>query len=125
MWLSLPDGRRRHIQRPPRLHLNRPFPRDEGAIRARSGPPTRRARAYHNEAPVGRAVRDSGVVSAPQLCIRYLLQKGAVMLPKATKTPHIEQNTQLDFEISAADMGTLDAMRNTETPEDATEFRWS
>ena len=26
-------------------------------------------------------------VSAPQLCIRYLLQKGAIVLPKATKTP--------------------------------------
>ncbi len=64
-------------------------------------------------------------VSAPQLCIRYLLQHGAVVLPKATKTPHIEQNAELDFEISAADMGTLDAMRNTDKHEDAMEFRWS
>ena len=28
-------------------------------------------------------------VSAPQLCIRYLLQRGAVVLPKATTTAHI------------------------------------
>jgi diketogulonate reductase-like aldo/keto reductase len=63
-------------------------------------------------------------VSAPQLCIRYLLPKSAVVLPKATKTPHIHQNAELDFEISAADMSVLDAMRNTEKHEDAMEFRW-
>ncbi|MEU8607394.1 aldo/keto reductase [Actinoplanes sp. NPDC048791] len=64
-------------------------------------------------------------VSAPQLCIRYLLQKGAVVLPKATRTAHIEQNAQLDFEISPADMSILDAMRDTDKHEDAMEFRWS
>ena len=64
-------------------------------------------------------------VSAPQLCIRYLLQQGAVVLPKATKTSHIKQNAELDFEISAADMGVLDAMRDTEKHEDAVKFRWS
>ena len=64
-------------------------------------------------------------VSAPQLSIRYLLQKGAVVLPKATKTAHIEQNADLDFEISAADMGDLDAMRDTDKHQDAMEFRWS
>jgi diketogulonate reductase-like aldo/keto reductase len=63
-------------------------------------------------------------VSAPQLCIRYLPQKGAVVLPKATKTAHIQQNAELDFEISAADMSVLDAMRDTEKHEDAIEFRW-
>jgi diketogulonate reductase-like aldo/keto reductase len=36
-------------------------------------------------------------VSAPQLCIRYLLQKGAVVLPKATKTPHIKQKDAMEF----------------------------
>lgn len=64
-------------------------------------------------------------VSAPQLCIRYLLQKGAVVLPKATSEPHIQQNAELDFEISADDMATLDAMRDTEKHKDAMEFRWS
>jgi diketogulonate reductase-like aldo/keto reductase len=58
-------------------------------------------------------------VSAPQLCVRYLLHKGAVVLPKATSTAHIEQNAQLDFEISAADLATLDAMRNTDKQPDA------
>ena len=64
-------------------------------------------------------------VSAPQLCIRFLLQKGAVVLPKATTTAHIEQNAQLDFEISADDMAVLDAMRDTDKHRDAMEFRWS
>jgi diketogulonate reductase-like aldo/keto reductase len=64
-------------------------------------------------------------VSAPQLCIRFLLQKGAVVLPKATTTAHIEQNANLDFEIAADDMAVLDAMRDTDKHEDATEFRWS
>ncbi len=58
-------------------------------------------------------------VSAPQLCIRYLLQKGAVVLPKATSTPYIKQNAELDLEISAADMTMLDAMRETDQHEDA------
>ncbi len=58
-------------------------------------------------------------VSAPQLCIRYLLQEGAVVLPKATSTPHIKQNAELDLEISAADMAVLDAMRETDQHEDA------
>jgi diketogulonate reductase-like aldo/keto reductase len=64
-------------------------------------------------------------VSAPQLCIRYLLQEGAVVLPKATKTAHIQQNAELDFEISAADMRVLDAMRDTDKHQDAMEVRWS
>ncbi|GAA0911801.1 hypothetical protein Vau01_103690 [Virgisporangium aurantiacum] len=64
-------------------------------------------------------------VSAPQLCIRFLLQKGAVVLPKATSTAHIEQNAALDFEISADDMAVLDAMRDTDKHEDAMQFRWS
>jgi diketogulonate reductase-like aldo/keto reductase len=64
-------------------------------------------------------------VTAPQLSIRYLIQKGAVPLPKATSAAHIESNAQVDFEISAADMAVLDAMRGTESHPDAAAFRWS
>jgi hypothetical protein len=46
------------------------------------------------------------------------------VLRKATKTPHIQQNADPDFQISAADMGALDAMRDTGKHEDAVEFRW-
>lgn len=64
-------------------------------------------------------------VSAPQLCVRYLLAKGAVVLPKATSAEHIRQNAELDFEISAADLATLDAMRDTEHHPDAKAASWS
>ena len=64
-------------------------------------------------------------VSAPQLCVRYLLDKGAVVLPKATSADHIRQNAELDFEISDADVTTLDAMRDTEKHAEAMPFRWS
>lgn len=63
-------------------------------------------------------------VSAPQLCIRYLQQLGAVVLPKATTPSHIKQNAELGFEISGADMDVLAAMRDTEKHPDAMDFRW-
>ena len=77
-----------------------------------------------NHPEIGDIAADCGV-SAPQLCIRYLLQKGAVVLPKATSTPHIKQNAELDFEISATDMDVLDGMRDTDKHKDASEFRRS
>ncbi len=64
-------------------------------------------------------------VTAPQLSIRYLLQKGAVPLPKATSADHIAANAQVDFEISDADMAVLDAMHDTESHPDAAAFSWS
>jgi diketogulonate reductase-like aldo/keto reductase len=62
--------------------------------------------------------------SAPQLCIRYLLQHGAVVLPKATSPAHIRANAETDFVISDADMELLDAMRDTDTHPDAPAVRW-
>ena len=64
-------------------------------------------------------------VTAPQLSLRYLLQKGAVPLPKATTRDHILANAEVDFEISDADMATLDAMHDTESHPLAANFRWS
>ena len=46
-------------------------------------------------------------VSVAQLCIRYCLQLGMVALPKSTQEKHIEQNSQLNFNISEADMRLL------------------
>lgn len=71
------------------------------------------------------AIAETYGVSAPQLSIRYLLQKNALPLPKATNPEHIRQNAEVDFVISAADMAVLDAMRDTEKHPDAMEFRWS
>lgn len=46
-------------------------------------------------------------VSVPQLCIRYVLQLGAVALPKTANPAHMQANAELDFEISDTDMKTL------------------
>ena len=43
-------------------------------------------------------------VSAAQLCIKYILQRGLVALPKASSYDHIKENTELNFTISAKDM---------------------
>jgi hypothetical protein len=50
--------------------------------------------------------------------------KGCRRAAQGDQTPHIQQNAELDFEISATDMSVLDAMRDTEKHGDAREFRW-
>lgn len=50
-------------------------------------------------------------VSVPQLCIRYVLELGAVALPKTANPEHMKNNAQVDFEISGQDMETLKAIR--------------
>lgn len=52
-------------------------------------------------------------VSTAQLALRFCLQNGILPLPKAVSEAHIKSNTQLDFEISQADMATLNAMPDT------------
>lgn len=49
--------------------------------------------------------------SVPQLSIRYVLQKGALPLPKSTHPEYIRQNIDVDFEITAEDMSYLDALQ--------------
>ncbi len=49
-------------------------------------------------------------VSAAQLCVRYVLQLGAVALPKTTRPDHMASNAAVDFTISAEDMETLKGM---------------
>ena len=46
-------------------------------------------------------------VSVPQLCIRYDLQLGMVVLPKAANPEHMRENASLDFTISEEDMDQL------------------
>lgn len=45
-----------------------------------------------------------------QVCIRYLLEKDVLPLPKSTTPSRIVENADVDFEISAADLETLDAL---------------
>ncbi|MFD1430714.1 MULTISPECIES: aldo/keto reductase [Lacticaseibacillus] len=55
-------------------------------------------------------IADKNNVSVAQLALRFCLQNGTLPLPKASSTAHIEANTNLDFEISDADMATLNAL---------------
>jgi diketogulonate reductase-like aldo/keto reductase len=50
-------------------------------------------------------------VSLPQLCIRYVYQRGALPLPKSVHKEHIIENSQIDFEISPDDMEYLDKLK--------------
>ena len=75
-----------------------------------------------NHPEIGEIAASYGA-TAPQLCIQYLLQKGAIVLPKATKVEHIRANADFDFVITDADMALLGAMRETDQHPDAMEFR--
>lgn len=47
----------------------------------------------------------------PQLCIRYVLQKGVLPLPKSTHPEYILKNADVDFEIAEEDMKYLDSLK--------------
>lgn len=51
-------------------------------------------------------------VSAAQLCIRYVLQLGAIALPKTANPGHMANNADVDFTISEEDMETLKTMEH-------------
>ncbi len=46
-------------------------------------------------------------VSVPQICLRYDIQLGMVVLPKTTNPQHMKSNAELDFAISDEDMEFL------------------
>lgn len=46
-------------------------------------------------------------VSVAQLCIRYVLNLGAVALPKTENPSHMKDNTAVDFTISEEDMAQM------------------
>ncbi|MDO7907503.1 aldo/keto reductase [Paenibacillus sp. JX-17] len=54
-----------------------------------------------------KAIADKYGVSVPQLCLRYDLQLGLVVIPKTANPDHMRINAELDFVISEADMETL------------------
>ena len=58
-------------------------------------------------------------VSAAQLCIRYVLQLGAVALPKTANPTHMANNADVNFTISEEDM---EALKNMEHIADYGEF---
>lgn len=52
-------------------------------------------------------IADKYGVSVPQLGIRYLLQLGALPLPKTLSEDHMRHNATVDFTISDDDMALL------------------
>ena len=58
-------------------------------------------------------------VSAAQLCVRYVLQLGAVALPKTANPTHMANNADVNFTISEEDM---EALKNMEHIADYGEF---
>jgi diketogulonate reductase-like aldo/keto reductase len=52
-------------------------------------------------------------VTVPKVCLRYVLQRGVLPLPKSTHPEYILQNADVDFEIGTDDMKYLDSLKNT------------
>ncbi|MCU7730859.1 aldo/keto reductase [Actinoplanes sp. KI2] len=81
----------------------------------------------------GRHLRDSQVAeiaerrgrTPAQVLIRWALQRGLIVLPKSTHRERIEQNAQVfDFELTSADMDTLDGLDGTGGTDRALEQTW-
>lgn len=49
-------------------------------------------------------------VESAQLCLRYALELGMIVLPRAAHRRHLASNLELDFQIAASDMEELTAL---------------
>lgn len=67
--------------------------------------PVAHGEAMKNEKIVKMAAKYG--VTVPQLCIRYDIQLGLIVLPKTANPAHMKSNGELDFEISEEDMTIL------------------
>jgi len=54
-----------------------------------------------------KVIADKYGVSVAQICLRYDIQLGLVVIPKTANPEHMGNNAELDFAISDADMETL------------------
>ena len=57
-----------------------------------------------------RSMAERYKVSTAQLCLRYDLQLGAVVLPKTSDPVHMKNNADIGFAIAGADMETLESI---------------
>ncbi len=67
--------------------------------------PVAHGEALKNEKIAGMAAKYG--VSVPQLCIRYDIQLGMIVLPKTANPDHMRSNADVEFVISDEDMETL------------------
>lgn len=63
--------------------------------------------------PTVQRIADKYKASVAQLAIQFVVQNGALPLPKATHKEHILDNAKLDFVISDEDMATLNGMSDS------------
>lgn len=70
--------------------------------------PIAHGQALKNETIVAMAQKYG--ISVAQLCIKYVLNLGTVALPKTANVEHMQNNANLNFEISNEDMETLKAL---------------
>ncbi len=56
--------------------------------------------------------------SVAQLCIRYVLQRGVLPLPKTTTPSRMRENADIEFEITDGDMEYLDGLVDTTNSDD-------
>ena len=63
-------------------------------------------------APIAALAEKYGV-SLPQLCIRYVLEKGVLPLVKSTHPEYMRENAGVDFEIAADDLRYHDGLHGT------------
>lgn len=83
------------------------FCKDQGiAVEAYS--PIAHGEAVKN--PVITGMAEKYGVSAARLCVKYVLERGIIALPKASSREHIRDNAALDFTISDEDMKTLNSL---------------
>ena len=72
----------------------------------------------HGEAMKNPAIAETAKkygVSVPQLCIRYDIQLGMIVLPKTANPAHMLTNADVDFVISEEDMQALKAVKHIES----------
>ena len=78
---------------------------NENGIQLEAYSPVAHGAVLGNEAI--KAVADKYGVSIPQLCLKYDIQLGMVVIPKTANPAHMESNAALDFTISDEDMEML------------------
>lgn len=62
-----------------------------------------------------KAIADGYGVSVAQLCLRYDIQLGMVVIPKTANPDHMKSNADLDFVISDRDMDALKRVESLES----------